>query len=120
MGKAIFITEMPKNCYNCPYCDVSGGDGDWWCILEEQYLPFENSESEERDLCCPLKPYQKAIPIEWLHSIMERQLIFAMNSEMEGTTTVKDGVIHCVSGALACQVLANVIELWEKENANTN
>lgn len=58
----------------------------------------------------------KAIPVEWLHSIMEKQIIFAMNSEMEGTTTVKDGVIHCVSGALACQVLANVIELWEKEN----
>ena len=61
-------------------------------------------------------PTVKAIPIEWLHSIMERQLIFAMKSEMEGTTTVKDGVIHCVSGALACQVLENVIELWEKEN----
>lgn len=61
-------------------------------------------------------PTVKAIPIEWLHSIMKRQLIFAMNSEMEGTTTVKDGVIHCVSGALACQVLENVIELWEKEN----
>ena len=57
----------------------------------------------------------KAIPVEWLHSIMERQLIFAMNSEMEGTTTVQEGVIHCVNGALACQVLANVIELWEKE-----
>lgn len=62
------------------------------------------------------RPTVEAIPIEWLHSIMERQLIFALNSEMEGTTTVKDGVIHCVSGALACQVLANVIELWEKEN----
>lgn len=61
-------------------------------------------------------PTVKAIPIEWLHSIMERQLIFAMKSEMEGTTTVQDGVIHCISGALACQVLANVIELWEKEN----
>lgn len=58
----------------------------------------------------------EAIPIEWLHSIMEKQIIFAMESEMEGTTTVKDGVIHCVSGALACQVLANIIELWEKEN----
>lgn len=58
----------------------------------------------------------EAIPIEWLHSIMEKQLIFAMESEMEGTTTVQDGVIHCVSGAVACQVLANVIELWEKEN----
>ena len=62
------------------------------------------------------QPEVKAIPIEWLHSIMEKQVIFAMNSEMEGTTTVQDGVIHCVSGALACQVLANVIELWEKEN----
>ena len=62
------------------------------------------------------QPTVKAIPIEWLHSIMERQIIFAMESEMEGTTTVKDGVIHCVSGALACQVLANVIKLWEKEN----
>ncbi len=61
-------------------------------------------------------PTVPAIPIEWLHSIMKRQLIFAMESEMEGTTTVQDGVIHCVSGAVACQVLANVIELWEKEN----
>lgn len=61
-------------------------------------------------------PTVEAIPIEWLHSIMEKQLIFAMNSEMEGTTTVQDGVIHCISGALACQVLVNVIELWEKEN----
>lgn len=58
----------------------------------------------------------KAIPIEWLHSIMEKQLIFAMESEMEGTTTVIDGIIHCVSGAVACQVLANVIKLWEKES----
>ncbi len=58
----------------------------------------------------------KAITVEWLHSIMKKQLIFAMESEMEGTTTVKDGVIHCISGALACQVLENVIELWEKEN----
>lgn len=61
---------------------------------------------------------KQLIPIEWLHSVMERQLIFAMESEMEGTTTVKDGVIHCVSGALACQVLVNVIKLWEKENAD--
>ena len=60
---------------------------------------------------------KNAIPIEWLHSIMERQIIFAMESEMEGTTTVKDGFIHCVSGALACQVLVNVIKLWEEENA---
>lgn len=58
----------------------------------------------------------KAISIEWLHDIMKKQLIFAMESEMEGTTTVQDGVIHCVSGALACQVLANVIKLWEKEH----
>jgi hypothetical protein len=61
-------------------------------------------------------PTVQAITVEWLHSIMERQLIFAMESEMEGTTTVQDGVIHCVSGAVACQVLANVIELWKKEN----
>lgn len=61
-------------------------------------------------------PTVEAITIEWLHSIMKKQLIFAMESEMEGTTTVQDGVIHCVSGALACQVLANVIGLWEKEN----
>ena len=62
------------------------------------------------------QPTVEAIPIAWLHSIMEKQIIFAMESEMEGTTTVEDGIIHCVSGALACQVLANVIKLWEKEN----
>ena len=66
------------------------------------------------------QPTVKAIPIQWLHNIMKKQLIFAMESEMEGTTTVQDGVIHCVSGAVACQVLANVIELWEKENEKGN
>lgn len=71
MEKAIFITEMPKNCYNCPYCDDSSGDGDWWCILQGQYLPFESSESEERDSCCPLKPYKEAIPIEWIRAWIE-------------------------------------------------
>ena len=77
---------------------------------DSQYYYFYEEETIDK------APTVKAIPIEWLHSIMERQVIFAMNSEMEGTTTVQDGVIHCVSGALACQVLANVIELWEKEN----
>lgn len=62
------------------------------------------------------QPTINAIPIEWLHSIMEKQLIFAMESEMEGTITVEDGILHCFSGAIACQVLANVIKLWEKEN----
>lgn len=80
-------------------------DEDVTSIFQEGYIKgFENGR-------------KGAIPIEWLHSIMKKQLIFAMNSEMEGTTTVQDGVIHCVSGAIACQVLANVIGLWEKENA---
>lgn len=61
-------------------------------------------------------PTVEAIPVEWLYDIMKKQLIFATTSEMEGTTTVQDGVIHCVSGALACQVVVNVIKLWEKEN----
>lgn len=79
-------------------------DEDVTSIFQEGYIKgFENGR-------------KGAIPIEWLHSIMKKQLIFAMNSEMEGTTTVQDGVIHCVSGAIACQVLANVIGLWEKEN----
>lgn len=77
------------------------------CCHNEGIVPKENID---------MQPTVKAIPIEWLHSIMEKQLIFAMNNEMEGTTTVKDGVIHCVSGALACQVLANVIKLWKKEH----
>lgn len=82
-------------------------------------VEYENGKSEGMDIAYNMiadAPEIKAIPIEWLHSIMKKQLIFAMESEMEGTTTVKDGFIHCVSGALACQVLANVIELWEKEN----
>lgn len=88
---------------------------DYWVKEEDKHLPPNDNwyvsvkiTAEESEV--------EAIPIEWLHNIMKKQLIFAMNSEMEGTTTVQDGVIHCVSGALACQVVANVIELWEKEN----
>ena len=87
--------------------------------IEHQRSVYSHGRIEGYNACIEdleNQPEVKAIPIEWLHSIMERQIIFAMNSEMEGTTTVKDGVIHCVSGALACQVLANVIKLWEKEN----
>lgn len=97
-------------------------------LIDADKLPFEEIWSWEYGTFQPTTreivdgkaireaPTVKAITIEWLHSIMEKQLIFAMKSEMEGTTTVQDGVIHCVSGALACQVLANVIRLWEKEN----
>ena len=86
---------------------VDKSDGDIKITIAKEYTSYVNDET----------PTVKAIPIEWLHSIMKKQLIFAMESEMEGTTTVKDGVIHCVSGALACQVLANVIELWEKHES---
>jgi len=101
MEKAIFITEMPKNCYNCPYCDESGGDGDWWCNLQGQYLPFENSESEERDLCCPLKPYQKAIPIEWIKKEIRCSI-----------GVVRDGDYDYTYASCILQLL----ERWEKEN----
>jgi len=80
-----------------------------WDEYYDGFMSYSSAMIDEAEIV-------DAIPIWWLHSIMEKQLIFAMESEMEGTTTVKDGVIHCVSGALACQVLANVIELWEKEN----
>ena len=59
MSKAILVTEMPKNCSRCPYCD-----GDGWCYLQEQYIDVE--ENKERDFCCPLKPYSEFIPIEWI------------------------------------------------------
>lgn len=59
MSKAILVTEMPKNCSKCPYCD-----GDGWCYLQEQYIDVE--ENKERDFCCPLKPYKKLIPTEWI------------------------------------------------------
>lgn len=108
--KAILIVEMPKKCIDCPL------------VYKEDHFIYRCKVSEDQVdsngiYCdCPLRPYQETIPIEWLLSIMRKQIIFAMESEMEGNITVQDGVIHCVSGALACQVLANVIKLWEIEN----
>lgn len=89
-----------------------------YVLTEGFYCDTYADKEDTAEQIDKLFPTIKAIPIEWLHSIMEKQLIFSMTSEMEGTTTVEDGVIHCVSGALACQVLANVIKLWEKENEN--
>jgi len=85
-------------------------DVEYW----EQHDDPKQPDYDTRDIedVINKQPIVKAIPIDWLYSIMEKQLIFAMNSEMEGTTKVQDGVIHCVSGALACQVLVNVIKLW--------
>lgn len=65
MSKAIVVTEMPKNCSKCPYCD-----GDGWCYLQEQYIDVE--ENKERDFCCPLKPYSDFIPIEWIKKYMDK------------------------------------------------
>ena len=117
MSKFVAIIDDEK-WVGCPlehegYCHIA------W---NKYYKCMEDCDGvlNDRPEFCPLKEYKEAIPVEWLHSIMKKQLIFAMESEMEGTTTVQDGVIHCVSGALACQVLANVIELWEKENEQKN
>ena len=106
MRKAIFITEMPKNCYNCPYCDESGGDGDWWCNLQGQYLPFADSESEERDLCCPLRPYQETIPIEWIKKWKEKA---ADGSLYRGPLDLYD---RCEYEAAIDRLLSD----WEEEN----
>ena len=122
-SKSIFIVDTPESINGeppCYYCPLYQTDSDYYYqsyICQNITNEIEDNDNNMWEIYknCPLKPHQNAIPIEWLHSIMEKQIIFAMNSEMEGTTTVKDGVIHCVSGALACQVLANVIELWEKE-----
>ena len=115
--KATLVIDMPKNCDECQF----NYDMGFGCDALDNDLAYggdrKEMQGEIRPPWCPLgSKKNRAIPIEWLHSIMKKQLIFAMNSEIEGTTTVQDGVIHCVSGALACQVLANVIELWEKEN----
>lgn len=94
--------------------DKLEADVEYWENHDDPKKPDYDTRDIEQVI--GFQPIVKAIPIEWLHSIMKKQLIFAMNSEMEGSVTVQDGVIHCFSGAVACQVLANVIELWEKEN----
>lgn len=111
MSKAIVRLNIPTD-----YAD----EYKQWIIEGRLYYLEDGAWTFLKEVECELEPYREAIPIEWLHSIMKRQLIFAMSSEMEGTTTVKDGVIHCISGAVACQVVANVIKLWEKENEESN
>lgn len=116
LKRAIEILEYNKNMLTC---DMSvGRDPEHQDVSPDYY--GKDAENLYYAICCVEEYIKNSISIKWLHNIMERQLIFAMESEMEGTTTVKDGVIHCVSGALACQVLANVIKLWEKENEKGN
>ena len=58
----------------------------------------------------------EAIPVEWLVEVANRGLIFAHNSKNEGKIIDHGGVFHCFSGALAAQVIENLLEAWRKEN----
>ena len=78
--------------------------------MENDLITFDPATGEDIDVSClndlnkkcyiaheqAIEFLKQSISIEWLHDIMKKQLIFAMSSEMEGTTTVKDGVITAV------------------------
>lgn len=85
MSKAILVIDMPKNCRNCPLCDTSGGYGDWWCLIQETYLSFQDDDSEKRENGCPLKPYTEYIPIENIEFLMKDGEIYSGRKKIEAT-----------------------------------
>lgn len=62
----------------------------------------------------------EAIPIEWIEERIRAGINFTLNDPREGTTEERDGIVHCISGAFAAQVLMNTIALWRKENGKEN
>lgn len=80
-------------------------------VDETMYIPYVDYVDE---ICNA--PTVEAIPVEWIENGIRADLNFALNDPREGTTEVRDGIVHCISGALAAQVLMNTIALWRKEN----
>lgn len=81
----------------------------------ETYIGFEFVRFVNMDDIDEM-PTVKAIPVEWLKDIARQGLVFAHNDEREGHIIEHDGIFECVSGALAAQVIQNILALWEKEN----
>lgn len=56
MSKAILVLEMPKNCYQCPYCECK----DNYCVLCGESMETQG----ERQSWCPLKEMpKKKVPV---------------------------------------------------------
>lgn len=51
--KAIYITDMPKNCYHCQFKTYDSNDNDYWCRLKGNIIC--DLEQEGRPAKCPLK-----------------------------------------------------------------
>lgn len=64
MTKAILVLkEMPKNCYQCPYCDCENN----YCELCGEIMETQG----ERQSWCPLKelPKKKFVQVDEKHDI---------------------------------------------------
>lgn len=90
--------------------------------LDKLHFPFTTARPEYaqgvQDLHkAILKCKIDAIPVEWLKDIARQGLVFAHCDEREGHIVEHDGIFECVSGALAAQVIQNILALWEAENA---
>lgn len=58
---------------------------------------------------------KNAIPVEWIEERLKYALSFT-HSEAEGKIVYDGCVVTMVSASFTAQVLANLLEAWEKEN----
>jgi len=90
MSKAILIIDMPDHCYECP-------------LENSKRCPFlwEDVESLDKPKDCPLKPYEEAIPIEWI----EKQILLTTD------ITNKEELDVLYAGNLSY-----MLKLWKGKN----
>ena len=107
MSKAVLVIDMPKCCKDCFRYQA-----DPWFGGSCKQVKNENGWNKRIDAddeynvqsWCPLRPYQEAIPIEWMKKFANER---ALNDGMD-----------CYWHFWGTDLL-QMIELWEKENGRS-
>ena len=116
LDRALEIFEYNKDMLTC---DMSiGRDPEHQDVSPDYY--GKDAEDLYYAIVCVEKYIKNAIPVEWIEQRIRAGINFALNDPREGTTEVRDGLVNCVSGAFAAQVLMNTIALWRDENGTKN
>lgn len=78
--KSIFIVDTPESINGeppCYYCPLYQTDSDYYYqsyICQNITNEIEDNDNNMWEIYknCPLKPHQKAIPVEWIEKFMDR------------------------------------------------
>lgn len=122
MSKSVMIIDTPRDCCECPFGTMAFGKS--ICLLDEG-----------NGIDCPLKPYKDSIPIELYEQVKgERDVAIeqlkALNIELFEKPYLKAIPIEWIEKykrvrgwevtVTTQNAIDNMLNAWEKENAEDN